>query len=258
MAEIKKERPVLKISNLYLEREGRSVIKGLNLEVDKGEIHIVMGKNGSGKSTLAMSVVGYPNISITKGKISFNGKDLKETNSIDRFKAGIFMAFQNPPMIEGLAVNTLIRRSLSSLGILSPIAETKKRLSPYLPILKVDETFLEKQVNKDMSGGEKKKSEMLQLIAANPKLAILDEIDSAPDIPTIQQFGKIMNILQKTGMSFIIITHYEKLIKYLSPDYIHVLNDGKIIFSELAAKKSDILRKIEKDGFDSFNEQRTE
>lgn len=258
MSETKAVKPVLKIVNLQLERDKKSVIRGLDLEVGRGEIHILMGKNGSGKSTAALSVMGYPGIEVISGKIVFNGKNINKMSSIDRFKSGIFLAFQNPPMIEGLTVNTLIRRSISSLGVLSPIAETKKRLLPFLPLLKIDESFLEKQVNKDMSGGEKKKSEILQLIAADPKIAILDEIDSGADIPTIKQFGKVLNALKKKGTSFIIITHYEKLIKYLSPDHIHILNGGKIVFSGDTKGQSGILKKIEKEGFDSFNEKRTE
>ncbi len=258
MSETKAVKPVLKISNLSLERDKKNVIKGLNLEIGKGEIHILMGKNGSGKSTAALSVAGYPGVEIKSGKIFFNGKNINEMSPVDRFKSGIFLAFQNPPMIEGLTVSALIRRSVSSLGILSPIAETKKRLAPFLPILKIDESFLEKQVNKDMSGGEKKKSEILQLVAADPKIAILDEIDSGADIPTIKQFGKVLNLLKKRGTSFIIITHYEKLIKYLAPDYIHILNGGKIVFSGDVKSQAGILKRIEKEGFDSFNEKRTQ
>lgn len=242
------KKPLLQIKNLALVRDGKKIAAGIDMTVLPGEIHVVMGPNGSGKSTLALSLFGHPGISITKGRILFKGKDFTDKKPEERYKAGMFLAFQQPPSIDGLSAATLIKRSLANLGIASPVAEMKARVSPSLGPLKIDPAFLDRQVNVEMSGGEKKKNEILQLLAASPEVAILDEIDSGLDIPAIKAIAKVLDSARKKGTAFIIITHYERLLKYLKPDAVHIINGGKIVFSG----KEEVFKKIERNGFDSF------
>lgn len=246
----KTEKPLLRIKNLALERDGKKIAEGINMDVFAGEVHVVMGPNGSGKSTLALSLFGHPAISITKGKIIFKGKNFTNKKPEEKYKAGMFLAFQQPPAIGGLSAATLIKRSLSSLGIASPVAEMKARVTPSLGQLKIDPAFLDRQVNVEMSGGEKKKNEILQLLAASPKLAVLDEIDSGLDVPAIKAIAKVLDSARKKGTALIIITHYERLLRYLKPDVVHVINGGTIAFSG----KGEVFKKIERNGFDSFLE----
>lgn len=245
------QKPVLRIKHLHLEREGREIARHINLDVFPGETHVIMGPNGSGKSTLALSLFGHPGVKISKGKIIFKGRDFTEKKPEERYRAGMFLAFQQPPAIGGLSSSALMRRSLGSLGVTSPIAELKSRVSPSLNSLKIDASFLDRQVNVEMSGGEKKKNEIVQLLAAKPALAVLDEIDSGLDVPAIKSIAKVLDSLRKQGTAFIIITHYERLLRYLKPDAVHVINGGKIVFSG----KEDVFKKIERDGFDSLLEK---
>lgn len=244
----KSGKPALEIKNLRLERDGKEIARGINMTVNPGEIHVVMGPNGSGKSTLALALFGYPGIQITKGKVLIKGKDFTAKKPEERYKAGMFLAFQQPPAINGLTSATLIRRSLANLGVQSPVAELKSRVLPALAELKVEATFLDRQTNVEMSGGEKKKNEILQLLAARPSIAILDEIDSGLDVPSIKAIAKVLELLRRQGTALLIITHYERLLRYLKPNMIHVINGGEIVFSG----GGDVFKKIERDGFDSI------
>ena len=246
------KKPVLQIKSLRLERDGKEIAREINMTVFPGETHVVMGPNGSGKSTLALALFGHPGIQATKGKILLKGKDFTAKKPEERYKAGMFIAFQQPPAINGLISATLMKRSLANLGAASPVAELKARVLPSLAPLKVDPSFLERQVNVEMSGGEKKKNEILQLLAARPEIAILDEIDSGLDVPAIKAIAKTLELLRKQGTALIVITHYERLLRYLKPDMIHVIRDGRIIY----AGKGEVFKKIERGGFDSLLEEK--
>lgn len=237
---------MLSVDNLSIYRDDRKVLSGINLEVSKGEIHIVMGPNGSGKSTLALALMGYPSLSIKEGQIKFKNEDITNCPTEKRFQLGMFLALQQPPAIDGLSSFSLIRKSAAVSGKQVPLSEFRRKIKETEASLKLSDNFHEKNVNVDMSGGEKKKNEILQLLMAKPDLAILDEIDSGLDVPAIKNIAEILSSLRDSGMSFVIITHYERLLKYLKPDKFHIIKDGTIAFSG----EGDVFEAIEKYGFD--------
>ena len=240
---------MLKIKNLKATINEKSILKGLDLNIKPGEVHAIMGPNGSGKSTLANVLSGKNGYKI-EGKISFNGIDLNDLKIEERAQKGIFLAFQYPLEIPGVNTNNFLRTSLNSvrkargekeldtLTFLKLIKEKAKELN-------IDEKFLSRQLNVGFSGGEKKKNEILQMKLLEPKFSILDETDSGLDIDALRIVADGVNSYKNKKNSFLIITHYQRLLDYIKPDYIHVLSAGKII----KTGNADLGEQLEKTGY---------
>lgn len=229
---------MLKIKNLHarVEEVGTEILKGLDLAVKAGEVHAIMGLNGSGKSTLANVLSGKDGYQVTDGEINFNGKDLLEMEADERAREGIFMAFQYPVELPGVNTSYFLRTALNSvrkhqgqepLGV----REFSLLLKEKAKLLDLDEKMLNRAVNEGFSGGEKKRSEILQMALLQPKLAILDETDSGLDIDALQIVAKGVNSLRSPERAIVIITHYQRLLNYITPDFVHVIIDGKIVKS---------------------------
>ena len=244
---------MLKIENLHCSINSTPVLKGLSLEINPGETHAIMGPNGSGKSTLAAIIAGNENYEITKGSISFLNNDLLEFSPEERSHLGLFLSFQYPVEIPGVSVSNFIKaavnehRKINGLDEI-PAAELLKIMKNNLELLEMDSSFLSRSMNDGFSGGEKKRNEIFQLAMLNPKLAILDETDSGLDIDALRVVSGGVNKLKSNKNSFIIITHYQRLLNYISPDFVHVLNNGKIIKTGDAT----LALHLEERGYDGF------
>jgi Fe-S cluster assembly ATP-binding protein len=241
---------MLTITNLTCSAGDHMIIDSLSLQINKGEIHVLMGPNGSGKSTLAKAIMGYPGITVDSGSIKFNSKDITYLPVTDRARLGIFMAFQYPLDIPGVNFRNFLRLAYNS-GLPKdkqiPVFKFKELLTTQAKRLDIDPAILDRNLNEDLSGGEKKKSEILQLAILKPKLAILDETDSGLDIDALKSVFAGINILKKENpdMALLIITHYHKVFDYLKPDRIHILKKGRVIRSG----KLELLKEIETYGF---------
>ena len=244
---------MLKISNLKASTGGKDILKGLNLEIKAGEVHAIMGPNGSGKSTLANVLSGKPGYSVS-GEINFEGKKLNNVPIEERAQNGIFLAFQYPLEIPGVNTSNFLRTAINSirkskgekeLDALSFIKIIKEKASE----LKIDEKFLSRQLNVGFSGGEKKKNEILQMKLLEPKLSVLDETDSGLDIDALRIVADGVNSYKNQDNSFLIITHYQRLLDYIKPDFIHVLSNGKII----KTGRSELGQQLEKTGYKNLN-----
>ena len=244
----------LEIADLSAKIERKEILKGINLKVRAGEIHAIMGPNGSGKSTLLNVLLGHPKYKVTNGSITFDNKIISKMSPDKRALLGIFGSFQHPIEIPGLNFGTFLRTAKN----LQPKTKNETRLSPqefiklsekYLKLLKLSPDFLSREMNKGFSGGEKKKAEILQMAILEPKIAFLDEIDSGLDIDALKAVAKtIKAIAEKNGTGIVLITHYQRLLNYITPDFVHIFYDGKIIKSG----KKDLALKIEKTGYDSY------
>lgn len=227
---------MLEIRNLHVKVEDNEILKGLNLTVNKGEIHSIMGPNGSGKSTLSQVLAGKDAYEVTEGEIIFNGKDLLELEPEDRACEGIFLAFQYPVEIPGVANTYLLREALNAKREYhdqKPLkhVEFGKLAREKMKDLGIDESFLKRSVNEGFSGGEKKRNEIFQMQILEPSLAILDETDSGLDIDALQVVAKGVNSMRSSDRSFLVITHYQRLLNYIVPDFVHVIYDGQIVKS---------------------------
>tara|TARA_B100001758_G_C18400186_1_gene608494 strand:+ start:1735 stop:2472 length:738 start_codon:yes stop_codon:yes gene_type:complete len=243
---------MLKIKNLNVSTENdTSILKSLNLNVNKGEVHAIMGPNGSGKSTLASVVAGDPKYVVKKGSISFLDENLIDLEPDERSALGLFLSFQYPVEIPGISLNNFIKTALDQkqkalkLDPL-PAKEILAKIKKNAEILKIDLDFIKRSVNVGFSGGEKKRAEIFQMLMLQPRLSILDETDSGLDIDALKIVAKGVNSLRNNNSSFIIITHYQRLLNYIKPDFIHVLHDGKIIKSGGA----EIAKMLEEKGYD--------
>ena len=241
---------MLEINNLKATINKKTILKGLNLIIKPGELHAIMGPNGSGKSTLANVLSGKNGYDVT-GELKFKGKNLKEIPVEERAQKGIFLAFQYPLEIPGVNTNNFLKTSLNSVRK----ANGEKELDSlsFLKLVKekslelgIDEKFLSRQLNVGFSGGEKKKNEILQMTILEPKLAILDETDSGLDIDALRIVSDGVNSLRNKNRSFLIITHYQRLLDYIKPDFVHVLVNGKIVKTGC----SDLAEELEKDGYE--------
>lgn len=239
----------LEIKNLHVEVEGKKILNGINLELEKGKVVALMGPNGSGKSTLANVLMGHPKYKITKGKIFFLGKDLSKLSPDKRANLGLFLSFQNPQEIDGVKVFNFLKQSYNSTNKKQLMTfQFQDLLDEKAELLKIDQNFLERYVNKGFSGGEKKKLEILQLLTLNPKMAILDETDSGLDIDALKTVSKGIKKFLNKEKSVLIITHHQKILNYINPDQVAVIKKGQIV----KLGKKSLIKKIEKKGYSSL------
>ena len=227
---------MLKIENLKAEIDGIKILKGINLTVNAGEIHAIMGPNGSGKSTLSSVIAGKEEYEVTDGSITFNNEDLLELAPEERANEGIFLSFQYPVEIPGISVSNFIKTSLNEqrkFKHLDPIAtsELLRLMREKMKLLNIKQGYLSRNMNEGFSGGEKKRNEIFQMAMLNPKLSILDETDSGLDIDALKIVANGVNTLKNNENATVVITHYQRLLDYIVPDYVHILHDGKIVKS---------------------------
>jgi Fe-S cluster assembly ATP-binding protein len=224
--------PMLDIRNLHAKIGDKEILKGLSLTVNPGEIHAIMGPNGSGKSTLANVLMGNPNYVVTSGDVMFNGQPLLNMSTDERARAGLFLAFQYPVAIPGVTLVNFLRQAVNARrGGDIPVREFRTNLFAKMDILKVDQDFARRYVNDGFSGGEKKRAEMLQMAMLEPTMAVLDETDSGLDIDALRTVSDGVNALMNPGMGLLLITHYQRLLNYVKPQFVHVLIDGRIVRS---------------------------
>ena len=224
----------LEIRDLHVSVEGKQILKGIDLAMRQGEIHAIMGPNGSGKSTLSCAIMGHPRYRVEKGEILFDGKDIAALKPHERAKLGLFLSFQYPSEVEGVSVANFLRTSLNALsnGSRLSMQDFQKLLQEKMAMLNMDRSFSSRYLNAGFSGGEKKKGEILQLAVLGPKMAILDETDSGLDIDALRTVAEGINsVTRQTGMGVLLITHYQRLLKYVRPDFVHILVDGRIVRS---------------------------
>lgn len=224
---------MLEIKDLHVEVDGKKILKGVNLKLEKGKVHALMGPNGSGKSTLANVIMGHPKYEITKGKILLNGEDITELPSDKRAKLGLFLSFQYPSEIEGVTISNFLRTALNNLRKEKElekisVLDFRNLLKEKLALLKMDENFSERYLNQGFSGGEKKRSEILQLAVLEPKAAILDESDSGTDIDALRVIASNINNFADKDKIILIITHYKRIFEHVKLEKLSVMIDGKI------------------------------
>lgn len=242
---------MLKIINLHAGVEGNDILKGINLEVNAGEVHAIMGPNGSGKSTLASVIAGKEEFEVTQGKIYFEGEDLEDSAPEERAHKGIFLSFQYPVEIPGVTVTnfmkTAINESRKARGEEDMPANTMlKKIREKSEMLDIDRKFLSRSLNEGFSGGEKKRNEVFQMAMLEPKLAILDETDSGLDIDALRIVADGVNKLRSKDKAVILITHYQRLLEYIVPDFVHVLHEGRIVKSG----NKELALELEAKGYD--------
>ena len=242
---------MLKIENLHVSIEDKSILNGLNLEVNPGEVHAIMGPNGSGKSTLSAVIAGNEDYEVTKGNIFYKDENIEDLSAEERAHKGIFMSFQYPVEIPGVTVTNFIKTAINSnlkaRGQKEmPANEMLKNIRDKAALLEIDSKFLSRSLNEGFSGGEKKRNEIFQMAMLNPTLAILDETDSGLDIDALRIVANGVNKLRNENNAIIVITHYQRLLDHIRPDYVHVLQDGKI------AKSGDknLALQLEEKGYD--------
>lgn len=240
---------LLKINNLKANVDGKSILKGINLNINKGEIHVVMGPNGAGKSTLANTLMGHPRYEVVAGEAWFNEKDITELKVDERAKEGLFLSFQYPEEIPGVTVENFLRTAKTSVsGKKQSVVGFRKDLLKKMQELNMDEGYSQRYLNQGFSGGEKKKNEILQMMILDPKLVILDETDSGLDVDAIKTVAEGVKQFANEDNAVLIITHYNKLLEIIRPDYVHVLVDGEIIESG----DSSLSDRIDREGFETF------
>ena len=249
---------MLKINDLHasLEEGGIEILKGINLEINPGEVHAIMGPNGAGKSTLSSVIAGKEEYEVTKGDVLLEGESLLELDPAERAHKGIFMSFQYPVAIPGVSVTNFIKTAINETRKAQgldemPAGEMLKDIRKKAELLSIDKSFLSRSLNEGFSGGEKKRNEIFQMMMLNPKLAILDETDSGLDIDALRVVADGVNNFKNKDNGVLIITHYQRLLDYIVPDFVHVLADGKIIKSG----DKNLALELEEKGYDWVKEQ---
>ncbi|MEK7072082.1 MAG: Fe-S cluster assembly ATPase SufC [Patescibacteria group bacterium] len=242
----KKISPEMSVENLYVSVEDKKILNGINLKIKPGKIIALMGPNGSGKSTLSQAMAGHPKYRVDRGKVMWQGKNILNLNPEERAKMGLFLSFQYPYELPGVNMYDFLSTCYQNIfGGESHKKNFDKKLEESLRSLKLASSFLDRSVNEGFSGGEKKKSEILQMKILNPKIAILDETDSGLDIDALKLIAKNISDLKSPKIGFLVITHYKRLLKYIKPDEVHIMLDGKIVKSG----KYDLVDKLEKQGY---------
>jgi Fe-S cluster assembly ATP-binding protein len=224
--------PLFVIEDLHVNIEDKEILKGVNLTVERGQVHALMGPNGSGKSTLAHTLLGHPRFQVTQGRVLMKGKDVLPLPPDERARRGMFLAFQYPVEIPGVKVRHFLRMALkSSKGEEPSVTEFRKQLFEKMALLDMNRAFSERYVNEGFSGGEKKRNEILQLAMLKPEMAVLDEPDSGLDIDALRAVANGINKLAGPHMGMLLITHYQRILNYVAPHFVHVLFDGRIVRS---------------------------
>jgi Fe-S cluster assembly ATP-binding protein len=258
--------PDLVVKDLHVSVEGKEILKGIDLVVRSGEVHAIMGPNGSGKSTLALTVMGHPRYKVMRGQVTFGGRDVLAMPVDQRARAGIFLAFQYPAAIPGVSVANFLRTAINARraepGVTAgnaaearkndmPIPQFRKLLAEKMKLLEIDDSFITRSVNDGFSGGEKKRLETLQMHMFGPSLALMDETDSGLDIDALQVVARAIEALRSPEVGILLITHYERILKFVQPTFVHVLVDGRVVRTggrELAAE-------LEVKGYDFVREE---
>lgn len=239
--------PVLEITDLHVCVEDKEILKGVNLTINSGEVHALMGRNGSGKSTLSYTLMGHPRYQITQGQIRFKGKDVVKMTADERAREGMYLAFQYPVAVPGVSVSNFLRAAVKAIrGQDVPVKEFRKELRTHLNKLEMKEDFLSRYVNDGFSGGEKKRLEILQMALLKPSLALLDETDSGLDIDALKTVAEGIDAMTGPELAVLLITHYQRILNYISPGFVHVMQDGKIVLSG----GSELAHELESRGYD--------
>ena len=244
--------PDLEIRKLHVRTEEREILRGVDLSVSRGEIHALMGPNGSGKSTLANTILGHPAYEVTEGQILWRGEDLTEADPEDRAEAGLFLAFQYPAAIPGVSVANFLRMAMNTKRE-EPInvKDFGAKLKQATELLRVDREFTSRHLNDGFSGGEKKRCEILQMAMLEPEVAVLDETDSGLDIDALRTVAEGVNKLhEESGMGALVITHYQRILHFIRPDFVHVMLDGRIVREGGA----ELVDQLEAQGYDWLRE----
>ncbi len=240
---------MLEINDLHANVNDKEILSGLNLKINKGEIHVIMGPNGAGKSTLANVILNNPEYKITSGEIKMDGEVLNNMKTDEIARKGVFMSFQSPEEIPGISVLNFLRTAKNKMtDEYTDYYSFSQKVSEYMKELNIKESYINRNLNVGFSGGEKKKNEILQMLVLNPKLAILDETDSGLDVDAIKTVSKGIKMFSGKDNAVLIITHNTKLIEGLNVDYVHILVDGKIVYTG----NKELANTIEKDGYSSF------
>ncbi len=242
---------MLKIKNLHASVEGKEILKGIDLDIKAGEVHAIMGPNGSGKSTLSSVIAGHDAFEVTDGQVLFEGEDIGELAPEERAHKGIFLSFQYPVEIPGVSVTNFIKTAINEIRKAKgqadmPANEMLTLIKRKAELLEIDRKFLSRSLNEGFSGGEKKRNEIFQMAMLEPKLAILDETDSGLDIDALRIVANGVNKLKNSGNAVLVITHYQRLLDYIVPDFVHVLIDGKIVKSG----EKELAYELEEKGYD--------
>jgi Fe-S cluster assembly ATP-binding protein len=239
---------MLEIKNLHVSVDGKEILKGLNLKVERGRVHAIMGPNGSGKSTLANVIMGHPRYSVTKGDILLDGKSILKMGADERARQGVFLSFQYPEEISGVTISNFLRTAINSTRKEDnkiSVLKFRERAVENMKLLKMDESFLTRYLNQGFSGGEKKRAEILQLLMLEPRVAILDETDSGLDIDALKAVSEGVNRFKGKDNAVIVITHYKRILEYLKPDKVSILVDGRIALEG----KGDLAEHLEDKGY---------
>jgi Fe-S cluster assembly ATP-binding protein len=243
----------LEIRDLHVRTDDLEILKGVNLSIDRGEIHALMGPNGSGKSTLANTLLGHPGYEITEGAIIFAGQDITEAEPYERAKAGLFLAFQYPVAIPGVSVANFLRMAINAKRD-EPIGvkDFRTKLQQAVELLDVDRTFTSRALNDGFSGGEKKRAEILQMAMLEPQIAILDETDSGLDIDALRTVAEgVVRLHAEQGLGALIITHYQRILHYVEPHFVHIMLEGRIVLSDGPA----LVERLEREGYDQIRKE---
>ncbi|HZU14453.1 MAG TPA: Fe-S cluster assembly ATPase SufC [Chloroflexota bacterium] len=243
------EQQELKIENLHVRVEDQEILKGIDLTVEPGKVHAIMGPNGGGKSTLAYTLMGHPGYEVTEGRILLDGTDITEMAPDERAKAGLFLAFQYPHSIPGVTMANFLRTAVNATRP-EPVSprDFRKTMREQMALLKMKDEFAGRYVNEGFSGGEKKRAEILQMAMLQPKYAVLDETDSGLDIDALRIVADGVNALLGPEMGVLVITHYQRLLNYIKPDYVHVLVGGRIV----ANGGPELALELERSGYEKF------
>jgi Fe-S cluster assembly ATP-binding protein len=260
----------LEIKNLHVRTEDREILRGVDLSIDRGEIHALMGPNGSGKSTLANTLLGHPSYEVTEGTILFKGEDITEAEPHERAKSGLFLAFQYPVSIPGVSVANFLRMAINAKRAARPpeggdapsegasagepikVKEFGVKLQHAIELLDVDRAFTSRHLNDGFSGGEKKRAEILQMAMLSPDVAILDETDSGLDIDALRTVAEgVQKLHDEQGLGALIITHYQRILHYVKPQFVHILMDGRIVLEGGV----ELVERLEREGYDQIRQE---